>query len=74
VLDQSAFGLDDLPLSLCPRLCQLTQDEAVTDDELPLPQDLRLPAVRLLVKAEFTASGDVIPREAPDRLAGLRRT
>jgi hypothetical protein len=46
----------------------------MADDELPLPQELRLPSVRLPVKPELTAPGGVIPPEGPDRLAGLRRT
>jgi hypothetical protein len=46
----------------------------MADDELPLPQELRLPSLRLPVKPELTAPGGVIPPEGPDRLAGLRRT
>ena len=69
-----AFRLEDLPLGVRQRLRQLSQENAVANDDLPLPQELCLPAVRLPVKAELAGPSDVIHADCPDRLAGLRRS
>jgi hypothetical protein len=69
---QRPFFLEDLPLGFRPRLRQPTQDKAVADDELTLPQELRLPSVALPVKAKFATPRHVIHADRPNRLAGRR--
>jgi hypothetical protein len=66
---RTAF-LEDLPLGFRPRLRQFPQHEPLPGEELAVAENLRFPAVRLALKAQFTTPGDVLAPEGPDGSPG----
>jgi hypothetical protein len=64
--------LDVLPFLVRPLLGESTEIEPPANDKLTLAEDLRLPTIRLAVKAQLGAPRQGLVPETPHRLAWRR--